>query len=81
MTARKTRRHRNNSGPSRSRQSKPRNWESIIERLNHSRSGEMKIQMGSPGSAQVTRVRLLAEWKNLEATTVGATLYLRLPSG
>lgn len=41
----------------------------------------MKIQMGSPGSAQVTRVRLLAEWKNLEATTVGATLYLRLPSG
>jgi hypothetical protein len=34
--------------------------------------------MGSPGSAQVTRVRLLAEWSNLEVTTVGSTLYLRL---
>jgi hypothetical protein len=26
----------------------------------------------------VTRVRLLAEWSNLEATTKGATLILRL---
>jgi hypothetical protein len=36
--------------------------------------------MGSPGSAQVTRCRLLAEWSNLEATTVGSTLILRLAS-
>ena len=35
--------------------------------------------MGSPGSAQVTRCRLLAQWNNLEAETVGATLVLRLP--
>jgi hypothetical protein len=35
--------------------------------------------MGSPGSAQVTRCRLLAEWSNLEAHTRGAMLYLRLP--
>jgi hypothetical protein len=34
--------------------------------------------MGSPGSAQVTRCRLLAEWDHLEATTIGSTLYLRL---
>jgi len=58
---------------------KPRNWASIIERLNSSPKGELKIKMGSPGSAQVTRCRLLAEWNNLQVTTVGPTLYLRLP--
>jgi hypothetical protein len=55
-----------------------RNWTEIIDRLNESRSGEIRIHMGSPGSAQVTRCRLLAEWSNLEATTVGPVLYLRL---
>jgi hypothetical protein len=34
--------------------------------------------MGSPGSAQVTRCRLLAEWSNLRVTTVGPVLHLRL---
>ena len=34
--------------------------------------------MGSPGSAQVTRCRLLADWNRLEATTIGSTLVLRL---
>ena len=58
---------------------RPRNWPAIIDRLNHSPRGELKIKMGSPGSAQVTRVRLLNQWSNLEATTVGATLVLRLP--
>ncbi len=58
---------------------KPRNWPAIIERLNNSASGELKIRMGSPGSAQVTRCRLLAEWSNIEITTVGAILHLRLP--
>ena len=59
--------------------SRPRSWPAIIERLNKSPRGELRIRMGSPGSAQVTRVRLLAEWSNLEATTVGSTLILRLP--
>jgi hypothetical protein len=57
-----------------------RNWTKIVERLNRSPRGEIRIRMGSPGSAQVTRVRLLQEWANLEVTTVGATLYLRLAS-
>jgi len=57
---------------------KTRNWPDVIERLNNSASGEMKIKMGSPGSAQVTRCRLLAVWSNLEVTTVGSTLHLRL---
>ena len=57
---------------------KPRNWPAIIERLNSSSRGELKIRMGSPGSAQVTRCRLLAEWSNVEITTVGAILHLRL---
>jgi hypothetical protein len=50
----------------------------VIDRLNKSPKGELTIKMGSPGSAQVTRCRLLAEWSNLDATTKGATLYLRL---
>jgi len=59
--------------------SRRREWGSVIQRLNQSRSGELRIRMGSPGSAQVTRCRLLAEWSNLEATTVGSILRLRLP--
>lgn len=58
--------------------SRARDWSSVIEKLNTSRSGEIRIRMGSPGSAQVTRVRLLAEWNNLEATTKGPNLYLKL---
>ena len=55
-----------------------RDWEAVIRRLNQSRNGRLTIRMGSPGSAQVTRCRLLKEWKNLEARTVGRTLYLEL---
>lgn len=58
---------------------KVRDWSSVIEKLNTSSKGEIKIKMGSPGSAQVTRCRLLAEWSNLEATTQGSTLHLRIP--
>lgn len=58
---------------------RPRSWPAVIERLNRSPSGEIRIQMGSPGSAQVTRVRLLAEWSNLQARTIGSTLVLSLP--
>ena len=60
--------------------SRRKDWSAIIERLNQSRRGELRIRMGSPGSAQVTRCRLLAEWSNLEVTTVGPVLRLRLPS-
>lgn len=55
-----------------------RDWSAIIERLNRSQRGEMRLRMGSPGSAQVTRCRLLAEWSNLEVTTEGPFLHLRL---
>jgi hypothetical protein len=57
---------------------KSRNWTTVIDRLNRSPRGELRIKMGSPGSAQVTRCRLLENWSNLEATTVGKTLILRL---
>ena len=60
---------------------KVRDWSAVIDRLNSSPKGELRIKMGSPGSAQVTRCRLLAEWSNLEATTKGATLHLRIPGG
>jgi len=55
-----------------------KNWNAIIDRLNSSSKGEMKIQMGSPGSAQVTRVRLLEQWNNLQVHTIGSVLHLRL---
>jgi hypothetical protein len=57
---------------------KRRDWSAIIERLNKSPRGELRIRMGSPGSAQVTRCRLLEEWSNLDVSTVGETLYLSL---
>ena len=49
--------------------------------LMESRAGELRIRMGSPGSAQVTRCRLLSEWSNLEVSTVGSILHLRLATG
>ena len=58
--------------------SKRRNWSAIIDRLNTSPQAQVRVKMGSPGSAQVTRCRLLAEWNNLAVTTVGSTLFLRL---
>lgn len=60
------------------RRTQRRNWTKIIEQLNTSSSGYMKIRMGSPGSAQVTRCRLLEEWSNLEAWTDGAVLHLQI---
>ena len=58
--------------------SKRRNWTAIMERLNNSSTGSLKIKMGSPGSAQVTRVRLLQEWRNVNVWTVGPNLYIQL---
>ena len=55
-----------------------RNWSAEIERLNHSKRGFRRIRMGSAGSAQVTRCRLLAEWSGLFAETKGATLVIAL---
>jgi hypothetical protein len=55
-----------------------RDWEAVIRKLNRSPQGYLRIRMGSPGSAQVTRCRLLAQWSNLRATTVGPVLHLRL---
>ena len=62
-----------------------RNWSAEIERLNESKRGVRRIEMGSAGSAQVTRCRLLAEWSGLFAETDHATLVIaldpeRLPS-
>jgi hypothetical protein len=55
-----------------------RDWSATIERLNRSRKGELRIRMGSPGSAQVTRCRLLEQWSNLRVRTRGAMLYITL---
>jgi len=55
-----------------------RDWDSVVERLNRSQSGYLRIRMGSPGSAQVTRCRLLEQWDNLEIWTEGPILNLQL---
>ncbi len=49
-----------------------------MNRLNASANGALTIQMGSPGSAQVTRCRLLEEWSNVDVRTIGSKLYIRL---
>ena len=54
------------------------NWDEEIERLNESPEGCLVIRMGSPGSAQVTRCRLLATYNNLKATTIDRDLFLAL---
>ena len=53
-----------------------RDWEEEIGRLNDSPAGTTSIEMGSSGSAQVTRVRLLENWAGLEAHTEGSRLIL-----
>jgi hypothetical protein len=58
--------------------SQRRNWPAIIKKLNTSPSGKMRIKMGSPGSAQVTRCRLLEQWDGIDVTTSGSNLYLAL---
>ena len=58
--------------------SQRRDWGTVIDRLNKSREGYLRIKMGSPGSAQVTRCRLLEKWNNVEIWTDGAMLHMRL---
>lgn len=54
-----------------------KNWESIIDQLNE--SGErLRIKMGSPGSAQVTRCRLMSNYDGLDVQTKGSYLLLDL---
>ena len=60
--------------------SQRRNWNAVIERLNSSRAGYLRIRMGSPGSAQVTRCRLLEQWANVEIWTDGPVLHMQLAS-
>jgi len=55
-----------------------RDWSKVIERLNRSPRGELRIRMGSPGSAQVTRCRLLEQWANIHVRTERSILHLRL---
>jgi hypothetical protein len=56
--------------------SKSRDWDDVIRRVNE--TGRMTIRMGSPGSAQVTRCRLLKAYNGLFAETEGAFLRLSL---
>ena len=58
--------------------SQRRDWAAVMDRLNRSRNGYMRIRMGSPGSAQVTRCRLLEKWDNVVIWTDGPVLHLRL---
>ena len=77
VTSRRSRPNRRSSQRRRSRRNR-RDWSAIIERLNQSPRGELRIRMGSPGSAQVTRCRLLEQWNNLQVRTERAILHLRL---
>lgn len=54
-----------------------RDWDSIIDKLNN-KGKPIRIKMGSPGSAQVTRVRLMELYDGLNAHTKGAYIHLDL---
>jgi hypothetical protein len=55
-----------------------RDWDQVMAQLNAMPSGRLCVLMGSPGSAQVTRVRLLASFTNLKCKTEGSTIVLEL---
>ncbi len=53
-----------------------RSWEEIVERLSASKSGKTSVVMGSVGSAQVTRCRLVKEYEGLTISTKGDVVHL-----
>lgn len=53
-------------------------WDEVIEVLNESKYGRLSMMMGSPGSAQVTRCRLLETYSGIEVHTEGEWVILRL---
>ena len=55
-------------------------WNKIIKKLNEKPEEPVAILMGSAGSAQVTRCRLVSEFENLKAKTVHNVLILWLPA-
>lgn len=55
------------------------NWNRLIlEALNMSKSGKLHRYLGSPKSAQVTRVRLLRQYNHIKVRTEGAKLIVEL---
>jgi hypothetical protein len=51
-------------------------WSKEVERFNKKKAKTMSIELGSPGSAQVTRVRLIGYGlgKGLDISTTGAVI-------
>ena len=54
------------------------NWDKVITKLNDSANGRLAVTMGSPGSAQVTRVRLLEQFAHLDVKTIGSVVLLSI---
>ncbi len=63
-----------------SRRDGTRNWATVIEKVKASKSGKKSITMGTPGSAQVTRCRLLREYPGLDITTESNVLKIAVKS-
>jgi hypothetical protein len=55
-----------------------RKWDEEIEKLNGTKSGKRKFLFKTPGSASVTRVRLLREFSGLYGSTSGKVMTLSL---
>ena len=56
-------------------------WPAVIEGLNNNPHDPVILKLGSPGSAQVTRCRLLNKWENMRGRTLGDVLVLWLAPG
>ncbi len=57
-----------------------RDWESIVEKFLRSKNKTRTVKMGSPGSAQVTRCRLLQTYEDIEVVTKEDKLILKRAS-
>ncbi len=53
-------------------------WNSVIEQLNQGPYREIHATMGTPKSAQVTRVRILRDWNGVDARTEGRVVMISL---
>lgn len=60
----------------------PRNgrvsWDRVMERINEHPERVFRVPMGSSGSAQVTRVRVLREFANVDGWTEGSDFFIHM---
>lgn len=75
----KTRRKSRRATPHKSLKPRTRDWAAIVASLSPARP-RRRIVMGSAGSAQMTRARLLERWNGIRVSTSGSMVTVELES-